>query len=1381
MTKIKNTKKGMAKKTLSMSLVVAMLATSNVPVWAAEFSDGSDDVAVATEAPATETFSDETAEAPIVDDTTDATPASTIVNEKDMSVDLSTDTKSVVWGTNDSVKVEIKGTVNKEGAAAKSWKFRWVDANGLAVTEKDKEATKISDMDLVANPALAGKTLTLYVYDKDESGQIIYDINTGVTVTVEKKDLSKVATIDLGTVGTLTYNGFAQAVNTAATTKDKQGNEIPVVNVKVGNETINAANYTLSSTSATNAGEKVTVTATAAANSAYTGTVSTDIVIGQKSAELTDKKDGDGNVVEPANIVANPNKGLSYQYTGDEITIANKDVTVKESKSDNNGEDKKFSGADLSNTIISAKTTDSAIGDRTVEVRVDGRLFKNFSNIGTPQALISSDTVEIKKRDLSAAGTKLIVNTITGQIPTDITASELITKGYLKLKGTEGSDLSKLELNKDYTLSVKAADGTTADTFKDGSTYTITITAKKAEKDAQGNVIGTGNCENEQSIQVVATTAAFKKVTFANAATYKPAYTGSEIKPSKADLGKLEITQVSNGQDVPTTLDTDAYEITGYSNNVNASTIYDSNYKPQANATVNIKITKGVYEGKTCSVKFTIMPLEVLPKYITVAKTTSINKSYTTAAEYKLPVTVVAKDETGKKVAKTLTASDYTVDYKWEQDGATNAVGTEIKTTVTITNPNYILGTNKDDIGKTHKVEAGNTTKITAKQLTDAMVVVNPSSYTYTGGKIVPNYAVLDGAIALYKQGDIEETDKIKAEYKEVSITDAVNVGTGKVTVEGINNLYAGKATGTFTITPANTSAVKVSIDDQQYTGKQVRPRDFKVTLNGNDVTDQFTVVSYGTNVEAGKGTVVLKPLDGNKNFTGSNITVEFNIVKEIITASLKAYDEKGFEVTDRFVTTDNNGKLVDAKDPFDFDGNAHTFAKVLLSNIKRDGKISKTSAKASDFEIKYVDNVSGKMVDGNKNIGYVYAVAKDGTGFTGKESIVTADGTVIKGVVAYKAFSIDSVRFVARNVSLKNATYAAGLPVKPEVTVQIGGTTLVEGKDYTLKLKGKDKNGNAIDVTPTDVTVGNIYGVEIKGINGYKGSTVYTFDTNASKYEKTLTWGVDKKNLKDCKVTVKDGVVSVVNGYIPVASAEYTSKNNGDGTYTVTAVSTSKNYTGSVTVTADGKAEDEKPNAPMISSVKVVGNKATAILSGDSEGAAGYDYVISTDRDCITNKDYASVNKNQVQTSTTFKYVQQGTYYAYCHAWKRDENGKKVFSDWSNAYPFVVSAITPDAPVITNVKVNGSTIKVTYKAATNATGYDVVLGTSSKKENGETRPYNYGAHKVLNLKEGTVTATFKNVPKGTWVVGMHAFNRTSEDGKKVFSPWSNLKKATVK
>ena len=1368
MTKIKNTKKGMAKKTLSMSLVVAMLATSNVPVWAAEFSDGTD-AAVATEAPAAEAFSDETADAPAVDDTTEATPASTTVTEGDVTVNLTADRKTAVWGKDN---ITITGTVTKTDSQALAYDYRWVDANGIASEHFGSVAENetVNKMSFTPTVNDAGKTLTLYVYKKDND-QILYNINTGITVSVEKQNLGSIELSGAG--ATLTYKGFAQAVklegNNAATVAVKDSSN-QVINVPTGK-----TYYELSSTSATNAGDEVKVTATATEDSPYTGTVETKVVIKKKNAVLQDTS------TEPANIVANPNKGLSYQYTGAPIVVANKDVTVKESKSDNNGDDKKFSGADLSDTIINAVTTSGAIGNQKVYVNVDGRLFKNFDQINTPHQLVSDDTVEIKKRDLSAAGTKISINTVTGEIPTNISVNDL--GQYLKLTGTEGTPLDALQVNKDYTITVKAPDGSEAKTFNDGSTYTITITAKKAET-VNGVSVG-GTCENHQDIQVVATTAAFKTVSYENANTYKPAYTGSEITPSKSDLGKLKVTQVTGTTPVETTLDTDAYEITGYSNNVNASTIYNSSKVAQPNATVNIKITKGVFAGKTCAVKFTILPLEVTADTIKVQKEVSINKSYSNAADYKLPLTVVAKDHatTGKKVEKTLTDSDYTVNYKWENDDDTNAVGTKIVTSITITNPNYIYGLDGSDIKLTHKVTASTKTEITAKQLSDSMVVINPSSYTYTGGKIIPTYAVIDGAIALYKKGDITETATIKAEYEEVSITDAVNVGTGKVTVKGLYDAstksgYAGTASGTFTITPANTADVKVTIDDQQYTGKQVRPRDFKVTLNGNDVTNQFAVVSYGTNVEAGKGTVVLKPLDGNKNFTGSNITAEFNIVKEIVSGTLTAYDANGFkESDDKFATVDSDGKVTaNANKPFTFDGNEHTFAKVLLSDIKRVGA-GKTSAKASDFEIKYVDNVAGKMVEGWKNIGYVYAVAKEGTGFAGNKTIVAADGTIIKGVVAYKAFSIDSVEFDAKNVSLKNGTYAAGLPVKPEVTIQIGGSTLVEGKDYKLTLVDKDYK----TVTPTEATVANIYGVRIEGINGYNKSEVKTSFVGGTKAEQALIWGVDKKNLKDCTVTVKDGVVSVVNGYIPVASAEYTSKNNGNGTYTVTAVSTSKNYTGSITVTADGKAEDEKPDAPMISSVKVVGNNATAILSGDSDGAAGYDYVISTDRDCITNKDYDSVNKNQVQTSTTFKYVQQGTYYAYCHAWKRDENGMKVFSDWSNAYPFVVSAITPDAPVITNVKVSGSTIKVTYKAAANATGYDVVLGTSSKKENGETRPYNYGAHKVLNLKEGTVTATFKNVPKGTWTVGMHAFNRTSENGRKVFSPWSNLKKATVR
>ena len=849
----------------------------------------------------------------------------------------------------------------------------------------------------------------------------------------------------------------------------------------------------------------------------------------------------------------------------------------------------------------------------------------------------------------------------------------------------------------------------------------------------------------------------------------------------------------NNGNLVTADLDPSEYEITGYSNNINATAKYEKdasdNMVAQPTAYATIKTAEGsTFGGKTANIAFLITPLIVTD--VTTPDSVAINKTYTKAEEYKVPVTVIAKDSTGKKVVKTLDAADYKVDYEFVDDNtlsatkgtAKNELYDKIKATVTVTNPNYISGTTD---GKTVVPVTKPESVIVAKKLTDAMVVVTPSTYTYTGGKITPTYAVVDGAIVLYKEGEVADD---KAEYREVSITDAVNVGTGTIKVAGCNDFYSGTAKGTFTITAANTADVKVSIENQNYTGKQVRPRDFTATLNGNDVSDQFEIVSYGENKEAGTGTVVLKPVDGNKNFTGSNITANFNIVKETVTSTINVYDGKGFDVTSSYeptYSTGSKGEVIaitkDADNTFTFDGNAKTFAKALLGTISKvtpDGV--KTTAKASDFEIKYADNITGKKISDNKaNIGYVYAVAKDGTGFSGNKTIVTSDGTVINNVVAYLPFGIKSVEFVKKNVSLKNATYAGGLPVKPEVLIQIGGSTLKEGTDYTIKYV----NGDNEYVNPTDVTVGNIYGIEIIGINGYTGSTVKTYETTADghTWDTTLTWGINKKNISDCTVTVKDGVTTVLNGYLPVASTEYTVKNNGDGTYTVTANSTSKNYTGSKTVKADGKAEDEKPDAPMISSVKVVGNKATVILSGDSEGAAGYDYVISTDRDCITNKDYASVNKNQVQTSTTFKYVQQGTYYAYCHAWKRDANGKKVFSDWSNAYPFVVSAITPDAPVITNVKVSGSTIKVTYKAAANATGYDVVLGTSSKKENGETRPYNYGAHKVLNLKEGTVTATFKNVPAGKWTVGMHAFNRTSEDGKKVFSPWSNLKTAKVK
>ena len=1378
MTKIKNTKKGMAKKTLSMSLVVAMLATSNVPVWAAEFSDGSD-AAVATEAQTAEAFSDETVEAPAVEDSTEIAEAEAAnkdaITAKDLDVSGLTfkldgnkelDGKAT-FGNTLTVGGSIKKTTDNTALQDFGFGYR-IQGHGDSLLTGNVTGGQVSTMsqglygDIWA-PAV-GQTIELYIFRKDDAAVI--DNLVLATFTLEKKEVDGSINLLLNnqiaannSIFKQTSDGYTVAYTgkTYSFSKDKTDeNSIAIDKIKRADNTsvdVKWDKYDVAvSNPIQNVGDVMTIRVTPKEGSGFSGEFTTKVTVvkrqGTKKAEEF--------------LKAELKENLEYEYTGNPIAIPTDKLTVKEQKG--------YADATLPQDVIKSASipeTD-ANGTPKVTVVLNADKVNNF-DISTKNTLETDNTtgyqVTIKKRDLS----KVNVSLAFKKKALDCVPQGLAVKDFWKYLAFATADGTALTLKStDYTIEVK--DGNTVmkanDTFKQG-TYTATVAATT-----------NGNCVNSVDFTFIVGSAV-SSAKSDNLTNTQYFYTGSEIKPDKTILGDVDVYgKVAGRPDVEkvATIKPAAYEIVGYKNNVDANAAQKGTVP-----TVTIKVTGGSdYVGRTFDIPFTIQQLTVSKDTVTVPKTVSYEKDYTKAEEYKVQLAVTAKDTDKKTIVKALTANDYTVKYEYKAgqkkaDGSYTATANNgkndlhnfIQSTIVITNKNFRT---QDTVSGTAvygtELTLADKTEIVARALTDSMVKVNPSSYTYTGAAIVPNYYVIDGVTVLYNQADYGT----KGEYKYVRCDNNLNVGVAKVVVAGVNDKYSGTASASFEITPANTNDVKVTIDNQIYTGKQVRPRTFKVTLNGNDVTNQFEIVGYGENV-SGKGTVELKPVSTTKNFTGANITAEFNIVKEVVTAQLDIYNKNGVKVTNDYKVT-NTADSSYAGSSFDFDGTEKTFAATTIKDIQKvdsnDGGLVATKATANDFEVKYYENIAGEKsgLKDNKgnyyNIAYVYLVAKDGSGYTGNK---TLPGTKITGVVDYITFAIKNVAFVDKNVTVTNGVYAGGLQVRPQVLVQINGNTLVEGKDYELVVEG-EVDGNHY----TDATAAKPFKVTVKGKGGYTGSLSSKFD-----------WGIDKKDIKDCDVKVTDGIVTVMNGYVPVPTTEYTSKNNGDGTYTVTANSASKNYTGSKTVKADGKAADEKPDAPMITSVKVVGNKATAILSGDTEGAAGYDYVISTDRDCITNKDYASVNKNQIQTSTTFKYVQQGTYYAYCHAWKRDENGKKVFSDWSNAYPFVVSAITPDAPVITNVTVSGSTIKVTYKAAANATGYDVVLGTSSKKENGETRPYNYGAHKKLNLKEGTVTATFKNVPKGTWTVGMHAFNRTSEDGKKVFSPWSNLKKATVK
>ena len=1286
MTKIKNTKKGMAKKTLSMSLVVAMLATSNVPVWAAEFSDGTET--------ATETFSDETVETPVVENEEVAPVAEAATNNKlnaSVTYKFGTDdvkNNAVTWDGTTELKANVTVTAGEIATTdVDSIEAVWkTDGNQASASATDVK-TAAADVKIVPTGKMAadGSKLTLYIYAK-KGNDVVWSY-TSDPISVEKIDINTVANINQITIDSANYNGKEQAVTTDKIDLGTLSSDWKKTDFTIGEVKGDITNVTED-------GVTVTLVPT---KPGYTG------VLTRKYEIKPLKLDGTTNTI--ADYIKAEVVNPQVAYTGNAIAPKKTDVKLIDKKT----------GADLSGYIASVGTiakVDAIAGksqalEITLNKDTDGAV-KNYEITAPSAKITTANTLTVTPRDLS---------TVNIEVP------ELQTNGSTVI------DTSK----------VIFTDKTTGDT--------LTL-AGDVSFDSVPNSVGTYEVSvSPRTDNVTGKTKATVRVTDASSlstaefgttyATSAEEYTGEQIVKDVTKLGNVYITDSSNQK---VKLDPSNYKIE-FGKNIDAGT----------NKGIIRIVGQGSYKNSVKEIKFNINKAAVTTDTITYNKVVE-KKDTVTPSAYKDAIGLVVKAKNAKGKEFTLVeGTDYTVKYEF---AGTGAVGDQVNTIITVKgNSNY---TAANTLTTTSDSNVTVSPEITNKMIKDADIRLKQTSYTYTGAGITPKYdVVVDGRIL-----------NPATDYEVVSVSKNVNVGTATLEIRGKND-YSNKATAkaTFSIVAADASKLTGAIASQPYAGYAINPAPSQIdlTLDGVkiNVNDNFKL-SYGENINIGEGTVTLTPKNGN--FTGTK-TITFKISGKMLSdGDLNFYDADGLTVD--LIT---NGKQ--------YSGKELTVAKTVFNTTKttlNGVALTDKLKEGTDYEIKYVDNVYGKakkVTSGGsittEQYGAVLVIAKGNyagnyTGATVTDGIYTdAAGNKITNVIYAEQFKIEPKTVVKTNVSIKNGTYAAGLLVKPEVVITVDGRTLVEGTDYDLNLSNNKDLVNATTKKSLTVTV------EPK--NGYRGTNL-VFD-----------WGIDKFNLSNADVSVKDGNVTVKCGSITVPSADYTvTKDAAADKVTVTAAKDSKNYTGSKTVSAD-VAPAEKPDAPMISNVKVVGNKATVILSGEASDAAGYDYVISTDRDCITNKAYDGVSKNQATTSTSFKYVQQGTYYAYCHAWKRDENGKKVFSDWSNAYPFVVSAITPDAPVITNVKVNRSTIKVTYKAAANATGYDVVLGTGSKKENGETRPYNYGAHKKLNLKEGTVTATFKNVPKGTWVVGMHAFNRTSEDGKKVFSPWSNLKKATVR
>ena len=1470
MTKIKNTKKGMAKKTLSMSLVVAMLATSNVPVWAAEFSDGTD-VATATEASAAETFGDDTDIAPVVEDTTDDVQVATAASDYDFSgITVNDKMKNPTWAWKAEDSSSTVGTVPGINVLFKTYTFTGTGALQYVWAYNGAWEKPTAGANTITPTSGSGSLSTVNVPDTTELANHVNEtlslilVEAGTTTPIANFSFGTIQPVDLGTTGVsvsanANYNGAEQKPTVTIDTSN-----VPSTYTDIKSSTADAFDWSYSgSNGLTEVGSNVTVSGTLkTANKLYTGSVKGNYTIGKYTIT-------NSNLIVK---VADTNKEITYTGNATEI-VDNSLVNVY-----------------LPDAKDSTKASDISLNEYIKKVTVNAGTIAPDGRAGL---IVTLDGAKLKKSgkftneaDIDLAitvdnATTGVLNTVK-IVPIDLAGVTATLKNPLKLEEVSTKTLTANDLvftKNGKELELKPADVTvtiTKGTYDKIGTYTGAIVIAAAN----------GNVKNSTTANLV-----IKNNTFAPTAKFSStsatAYLtdGSSVPTKGLDYNngkavEFDAADLFNGTN--TTPKLGWFDPTGASTSTTKTeqSYYHVKYKNNVNVTGTGKDKLGVltvyavggdYDGCSKDFYFKINPSKVNPTNTeTTTVTTAVNKDIAgvsikeannkDAAAYAdaIGITVNGTNDptAAMKVKDRITSNatkdnDYKVEYSFvKADGSTagsNVVGDYVAAKITLKKDgNFALpeGTTstatgaistypklgKEDTGVKYAV-TGATAKdngvitlyvpIVQKSISDLDISLDQTSYTFTGTTIEPKVSVKLNGKAFEKGTDYT-----------VSVKNGINVGTADVTVtlKGSTG-YKGSKTLSATITPAKISDVKFAIKKDHeltYDATQKKPsiaQDEDTTTTkiefvseddataqvklGSVVISQLFDITYGTNVDAGKdaGTVTLTPkASAAKNFDGSSVTATFDIARRTLTNkdgatvgtypwAVKLVNDDGLIIARSEVnpaTTPKTYTLEASDTHMEWTGNDTVFANASLiddniDTVKATNESSKPSIRKNDitYKLAYANNVEKTTttapayvcVVGTGNYGGTYSIIKNTkTGIVTPMLTKTVTETNKKNPGTYEvlldnvlenswaAFQISGRSFAAKNVTITNATYAGGVAVKPGSVVKDPktGTVLTEGKDYELVF---DKENVNATTTPIEVTV--------KGIGQYKGSLV-----NAKTDGKKLTFIIEKKDLKDCSVSVdKNLKLTVMNGNVLETKENFTVKDNGDGTATVSVVDGGKNYTGSVKVEIGGR----KVGAPMISNVKVVGNKATVILSDDVEGASGYDYVISTDKDCITNKDYAAVNKNQAKTTTAFKYVDKGTYYAYCHAWTRDANGKKVFGEWSNGFQFSVTATTPDAPVITNVKVSGSTIKVTYRPAANATGYDVVLGTSSKKDNGELRPYNYGAHKKLNLKEGTVTATFKNVPKGTWTVGMHAFNRTSIDNKKVFSPWSNLETAKVK
>ena len=870
-----------------------------------------------------------------------------------------------------------------------------------AVKDGSKALTSGTDYSATYSDNVNPGTCTMTITGKGN-----YTGSVAKTFTITKNTTSIAnATVS---ASACTYNGSAQQ---------------PAVTVKLNGTAIPSSGYTVSYSNNTNAG---TATITVTGKGDYSGTAKGTFTINKKSVSgvslATTSYTYDGKAKTPA--VKDGSKTLvsGTDYTAkysDNVNVGTCTVTITGTGNYTGSKALTFTIKSNLKDISSASVTASACN-------YNGNAQQPAVTVTLGGTKLSASDYSVAYSNNVNAGTATV--TVTGKGSYTGTA-----KGTFTINKRNVSNLSLAETTVAYDGTAKkpaVMDG--AKKLTENTDYTATYSNNTNAGTASVAITGKGNYTGS----VTLTFTIKKNVTSISSASVTASscnYDGTAKTPAvTVTLGGKTL---RNGTD---------YEVTGYSNNINAGTATvavtgKGDYSGSASGTFTIN-KRNVSNLSLVETKFEFDGNPKKPAVKDGSKTLIENTDYTATYSNNTNAGTGSVSITGKgnytgTATLTFTIEKTTPDTVDLSSCTVSEIadvtydGTEKKPSFTVKDGSKTLtaGTDYSITGYSNNVKAGDasitiagkgnytgtrtvTFKILPKSISNMSFSVSPSTYEYDGTAKTPTPILNDGSKRL-----INNTDYTVVYSKNNE------VGTATVTATGKGN-YTGTITAQFTIKAAkvNVSDCKVTLSKTNYSydGTAKNP-DVTVTYGSTTlVKDTDYKVDISSNIEVGTAKVVIT---GCGEYTGTK-TVNFVISK-------KSFEDLEFTIT---------------PDSFEYDGSA----KKPNVTVK-DGK--KALTEKTDYEVKYSDNtIAGE--------GTVTITASDKGNYSGS---VEKKFTIAKSDISTASITLDEYSFVAD-----------GTEKKPTVTVEKNGRVLVEDRDYFVEYTNNTEAGTA----NVSVTAGGNY-----------------------------------------------------------------------------------------------------------------------------------------------------------------------------------------------------------------------------------------------------------------------------------------------------------------